>query len=141
MTAPQAIILCVRPYIFPCRVLQVGDLAEVPLCALESKTRLALMCLAAGCDVCPAAVFIPWDADALAGSLAHAVCAASPWVLKRDAMSNGEGVFFVSDVDHAMDIISSQRHVGVECVCLHREAKQPDTDPCASSRHAGRGPT
>lgn len=81
----------------------------MPLCALESKAQLALACLACGHDVCPAAVFIPWDVEALPAHLSEAVTPTTPWVLKRDAMSNGEGVFFVHSVDEAMGIIGSQR--------------------------------
>lgn len=90
---------------------RVGDLGRVPLCALESKVTLALTCLVcpAALRLSPASVFIPWDCEALPRHLRAVITPATPWVLKRDAMSNGEGVFFVSSPDEAMDIIASQR--------------------------------
>ena len=90
---------------------RVADLGRVPLCALESKVTLALTCLVcpAAFRLCPASVFIPWDCEALPRHLRGAITPATPWVLKRDAMSNGEGVFFVTSPEDAMDIIASQR--------------------------------
>lgn len=90
---------------------RVGDLGRVPLCALESKVSLALACLVSpsAALLCPATVFIPWDCEALPRHLREVVTPATPWVLKRDAMSNGEGVFFVTSPDEALDIIASQR--------------------------------
>jgi hypothetical protein len=90
---------------------RVGDLARVALCALESKVTLALACLAcpAAFRLCPASVSIPWDSQSLPRHLRAVITPATPWVLKRDAMSNGEGVFFVTSPEEAMDIIASQK--------------------------------
>jgi len=90
--------------------------------------------MACGHDVCPAAVFIPWDVEALPAHLSEAVTPTTPWVLKRDAMSNGEGVFFVHSVDEAMDIIGSQRQ-SLSLTDLRKSCTDPTFLPVTRASH------
>ena len=85
----------------------VADVGHAPFCVLQSKSTLALACLAAGSPLAPASFHLPWTTNALPRTLG--VCASQPWVLKRDAQSNGEGVFFVTSAAAAMEVMASQR--------------------------------
>ena len=78
---------------------------------LDSKVCLAAAALAAGgAPVCPATLLLPWaTTERLPPCLAAAVDASTLWVLKRDALSNGEGVFFVRSAAEAEAVIASQR--------------------------------
>ena len=79
---------------------------------LESKVELALAALSAGAGVGPATFFLPWQTERLPAELAAAFGPAGTlWVLKRDALSNGEGVFFVASPAEAEEVIASQRCV------------------------------
>ena len=80
---------------------------------LESKVELALAALAAGAGVGPATFFLPWQTERLPGELAAAFGPGALWVLKRDALSNGEGVFFVASPAEAEEVIAGQRCVRV----------------------------
>ncbi len=77
---------------------------------LESKVELALASLAAGGSACPATLFLPWASERLPPELSAAFAPPLPrWVLKRDALSNGEGVFFPLTAADAEETIASQR--------------------------------
>jgi hypothetical protein len=92
---------------------------------LESKVELALACLAAGSAACPATLFVPWATERLPPELHTAAFASSPpplWVLKRDALSNGEGIFFVADGAQAEAVIAEQRPAGYMTLLSGREA-------------------
>ena len=93
---------------------------------LESKVCLAAAALAAGGAAaarCPATLLLPWaSTERLPPCLAAAVDDASAlWVLKRDALSNGEGVFFVRSAAEAEAVIASQRCVALfaRAVCFY----------------------
>lgn len=76
---------------------------------LESKVELALASLAAGACGSPATFFVPWQTERLPAALCSAFGPPALWVLKRDAQSNGEGVFFVASPAEAEDVIAEQR--------------------------------
>ena len=79
-------------------------------CVLESKVELALACLAAGAtSLCPATLFLPWASERLPPELCAAFAGGALWVLKRDALSNGEGVFFVRGAAEAEAVVAAQR--------------------------------
>ncbi len=86
---------------------------------LESKVALALACAAGGAACCPATLFVPWATERLPTELATLMTANHPlWVLKRDALSNGEGVFFPQTAAEAEEIIASQRRVRNRNSCV-----------------------